>query len=119
MDASLTTSGTSDGGNHYNGGTGGNGGAAGYGNSGGGGGWLSAGGGYGGAKIYQGTGIGGTASGGEGGFGGVVLVNLTVLEVAVAILVAQEVGMVQEEEGPIILGQTNHPVCVQVMEMVV
>ena len=55
----------------------------------------------------------------KAGSAGVVLVNLTVLEVAVAILVAQEVGMVQEEEGPIILGQTNYPVCVQVMEMVV
>ena len=49
----------------------------------------------------------------------VVLVKLTVLGEAVAILVALGVGMVQEEGDPIILGQTNYPVCVQVMEMVV
>ena len=55
----------------------------------------------------------------KAGSAGVVLVNLTVLEVAVAILVAQEVGMVQEEEDPIILERTNHLVCVQVMEMVI
>jgi len=47
MDANLSSSGTSDGGNHYLGGTNGQGGAAGFGNSGGGGGWLTAGGGYG------------------------------------------------------------------------
>ena len=70
MNASLSTAGTGDGGNHYNGGSNGNGGALGYGNSGGGGGWLSAGGGLGGAKIFQGTGIGGNGSGGDGGFGG-------------------------------------------------
>jgi hypothetical protein len=72
MDANLSSSGTSDGGNHYLGGANGQGGAAGFGNSGGGGGWLTAGGGYGGEKVYQGTGVGGgsPATGGEGGFGG-------------------------------------------------
>ena len=55
----------------------------------------------------------------KAGSAGVVLVKLTVQGVAVAILVDQEVGMVQEEGDPIILVQTNHPVSVQVMEMVV
>ena len=49
----------------------------------------------------------------------VVLVNLTVLEEAVVILVALGVGMVQEEGDPIILEQTNYPVYAQVMEAVV